>query len=109
MGKFEIRKSTNNQYYYNLKAGNGEIILTGETYPTTYGVHGGIASVKSNALIDSRYERKISTSGHHYFVLKAANGEPLGKSEMYNSSSAMETGIASVKTNAPTAPTEDLT
>jgi Domain of unknown function (DUF1508) len=26
-GKFEIKKSSDNQFYFNLKAGNGEIIL----------------------------------------------------------------------------------
>jgi uncharacterized protein YegP (UPF0339 family) len=35
--------------------------------------------------------------------LKAGNGQVIGKSEMYNSASAMENGIDSVKTNAPTA------
>jgi hypothetical protein len=42
-------------------------------------------------------------------VLKAVNAEPIGKSEMYSSTSKMEAGIASVKTNAPTAPVKDLT
>jgi len=41
--------------------------------------------------------------------LTATNGETIGKSEMYSSASAMETGIASVKTNAPTATVKDLT
>lgn len=38
--------------------------------------------------------------GIYYFILKAANGEPIGKSEMYNSMEAVKTGIASVKKNA---------
>lgn len=108
-GKFEIKKSSNGQYYFNLKAGNGEIILTGETYYTKPAVLNGIASVKTNAPIDSRYERKTSATGQWYFVLKAGNGETLGRSEMYSSSTGMETGIASVKTNAPGASTVDLT
>jgi uncharacterized protein YegP (UPF0339 family) len=62
-----------------------------------------------NALLDERYERKTATDGSPYFILKAANGEPLGRSEMYSSPSACETGIVSVKTNAPTASVEDLT
>ncbi len=109
MGKFVIRKSTNGQFYFNLKAGNGETILTSENYIVKSSVQNGIESLRKNAPIDNHYERKTSTSGKHYFVLKAGNGEIIGKSEMYNSASAMETGITSVKNNAPTATVEDLT
>jgi len=72
------------------------------------GVKHSIESVKTNAPNDARYERKESTNGQPYFVLKAANGEPLGRSETYSSKSAMENGIESVKKNAPGAITEDL-
>lgn len=106
MAKFVIKKSSNGQYFFNLKANNGETILTSETYVSKSGAQNGINSVRVNTPFDSRYERKTSSS-QYYFVLKAANGEPLGKSEMYNSSSAMENGIASVKTNAPSAIVED--
>jgi uncharacterized protein YegP (UPF0339 family) len=107
--KYEIKKSSNGQFFFNLKAANGEVILTSEQYKAKSGAEGGIESVKKNASVDSRYERKTSTSGQHYFVLKAANAEPLGRSEMYSSSSAMENGISSVKTNAPDARVDDLT
>jgi uncharacterized protein len=73
------------------------------------GAEGGIESVTKNAPIDARYERKTSTSGYPYFVLKAANGEALGKSETYSSTAAMENGIESVKKNAPDAKVDDLT
>jgi uncharacterized protein YegP (UPF0339 family) len=48
-------------------------------------------------------------NGQPFFVLKAANGETIGRSEMYSSASAMENGIASVKRNAATATVDDLT
>ena len=41
-----------------------------------------ISSVKTNAPIDSRYDRKTATNGQFYFNLKAANGEVIGTSEM---------------------------
>lgn len=106
--KFEIKKGNDGHFRFNLKAGNGEIILTSESYTAKASAQGGIDSVKANAADDSRYERKESKAGEPYFVLKAANGETLGKSEMYSSKSAMENGIKSVKTNAPGAAVEDL-
>jgi uncharacterized protein YegP (UPF0339 family) len=106
--KFEIKKGSGGQYRFNLKAGNGEIILSSEQYQSKQGAEKGIESVKTNAPNDSRYERKETGNGQPYFVLKAANGEQIGRSETYSSKSAMENGIESVKKNAPGAAVEDL-
>ncbi len=108
MGKFVIKKSSNGQFYFNLKAGNGEIIITSETYTTKSGAQSGIESTRTNSQIDGRYDRQTAANNQYYFVLRAANYEKIGRSEMYTSSSAMETGIASVKANAPSATVEDL-
>lgn len=108
-GKFQIKKSSDNQFYFNLKAGNGEIILTSEMYRAKNNAENGIASVKTNAPIDSRYDKKTAVNGQFCFNLKAANGEIIGKSEMYTTSSARDSGIGSVKQNAPGAAIEDLT
>lgn len=108
-GKFELKKSPNGQFMFNLKASNGQVILTSEQYVDKRGAEGGIASVKVNAPDDNRYDRKTASNGSPYFVLKASNGQALGRSEMYSSAAAMEGGIASVKSHAPTADTVDLT
>jgi len=106
-GKFEIKRAKDQQYYFHLKAGNGEIILASELYKAKPSAEKGIASVKKNAPDDGRYERREGKSGKHHFVLKAANGEVIGTSEPYNSTAAMENGIASVKANAPGATVVD--
>lgn len=49
MGKFEIFKGRNGQYYFRLKAGNGEIIAQSEGYATKSAARNGIESVKKNA------------------------------------------------------------
>jgi uncharacterized protein YegP (UPF0339 family) len=106
--KFQILKSTTNQqFYYRLKAKNGETILSGEGYTSKDSCSKGIASVKENAPIDTRYERKDSTS-NYTFNLKAANGEIIGRSENYTSSQARENGISAVKQEATGAAVEDL-
>ena len=107
--KFELKKSTNGQYYFNLKAVNGEVILSSEMYQSKEGAENGIESVSKNAALDEHYERKISVKDEPYFILKAANGEPIGRSEMYSTTAAMENGIASVKANAPAAMVDDQT
>ncbi len=102
-GKFDLKKNVKGQYHFNLKAGNNQIILTSETYNSKQGALDGIASVKKNAGKDANFEKKISSKGEPFFVLKAPNGQIIGKSETYSSEAAMENGIASVKTNAPEA------
>ena len=107
MGKFEIKKRINGEFQFNLKAANGQII-TSEGYTTKSGCQNGINSVKNNAPLDSRYDRRTATNGKSYFNLKAANGEIIGTSQMYENASNRDNGIESVKTNAPTAEIADL-
>ncbi|HMO25264.1 MAG TPA: DUF1508 domain-containing protein [Tepidisphaeraceae bacterium] len=71
--KFELRKTANGQFLFNLKASNGEIILTSETYKDKSAATGGIESVRKNAVIAERFGRKTNTSNQPYFVLKASN------------------------------------
>jgi uncharacterized protein YegP (UPF0339 family) len=107
--RFVIKTSKDGQFMFVLKAGNNEIILTSELYTQKHGAENGIESVRRNAVDDARFERKTAKSGEPYFVLKAANGEVIGASEMYSSTSAMERGIASVKKNSQFTPVEDQT
>jgi len=99
-GKFELKVAKNGQYHFNLLAGNGQIILSSEMYESKSAAENGIASVQKNSAHDARYDRRTSAKGDPYFVLKSTNGQEIGRSEMYSSASAMENGIASVKTNA---------
>ena len=46
-GKFVIDRARNGQFYFNLRAANGEPILKSETYVTRASAEHGIASVKS--------------------------------------------------------------
>lgn len=101
MGKFVIKTGTNGQYYFSLKADNGQKILASEGYTTKSACNNGIDSVKANAKDDSKYDKKTSTNGKYYFNLKATNGQIIGTSEMYESTAGRDNGIESVKTNAP--------
>src|SRR5215212_888615 len=99
-GKFEIKEGRNGKFRFNLKSSNGQVILSSESYDSRSGAVSGIESVRKNAGNDSRFERKTAKDGSAFFILKAGNGEPIGKSEMYASKRSMENGIASVGRNA---------
>ena len=64
--------------------------------------------VKTNASFDTRYDGKITSNGQYYFVMKAANEEIIGVSEMYTTEAARDNGIEVVKRDAPNAPLENL-
>jgi len=108
-GKFEIKSASGGKFTFNLKAANNQVILSSQLYQAKSGAKNGIESVKKHAADDSNFKRKESKAGDPYFVLEASNGQVIGKSEMYSSKDAMENGIRSVKTNAPSAEVADLT
>lgn len=103
MGKFEIKSTESGKTMFNLKAGNGQVILTSQSYASMDGCKNGIESVRKNSQDDGQFERKTAKDGSPFFTLNATNGQVIGKSEMYSSTDAMENGIASVKKNAPDA------
>ena len=107
--RFSIARARGGKYGFRLKASNGEIILASQVYASKTGAKGGVASVQNNCADDSRFERKKARNGKDYFVLKARNGQVIGKSEMYNTRRAMESGITSVRRNGKTARVADET
>lgn len=48
-GKFELYQDKSGDWRFRLKAGNGEVIATGQGYASKSGALSGIDSVKRNA------------------------------------------------------------
>lgn len=109
MGKFVITTRSNGEFQFNLKADNGQVILTSEGYSSKKSCENGIESVRTNAPNDARYERLTAKNGKLYFNLKAANSQVIGASQMYEAEAGRENGIESVKRNAPGATVDDQT
>lgn len=108
MGYFTLFKSDkNDEYYFNLKAPNHEIILASQGYASKAAAENGIESVKVNATEEGRFERNVANNGQFYFNLKSGNGQIIGTSEMYKAVSGRDNGIESVKKNAPDAEIND--
>jgi uncharacterized protein YegP (UPF0339 family) len=100
MGKFVITIGANSQYYFSLKADNGQKILGSEGYTTKAACQNGIDSVRTNSTDESKFDRKTSTNEKYYFNLKASNGQVIGTSQMYESAASRDNGIESVINNA---------
>ncbi len=116
-GKFVIRK-TDTGFKFDLKASNGEVILTSEVYTALASCKNGIESVRTNASIagledqtvegfktekNPKFELYTDKANDFRFRLKAKNGEIIGTSENYKKKASCENGIESVRKNAPDA------
>lgn len=99
--RFEIAKNAAGQFIFRLKAANGEQLLRSESYTTKASAQNGIASVKRNSKLDTRYERKVASNGQFFFNVLAANYQIIATSELYTTEAAREHGISVVKQLAP--------
>jgi hypothetical protein len=99
-GKFVVFKGKDGQDYFRLKAGNGETILSSEGYKTRKSCMNGIESVRKNSQDEARFVCNTAKDGRTYFVLKATNGQEIGRSQMYKSDSGCKNGMKSVARNA---------
>jgi uncharacterized protein YegP (UPF0339 family) len=129
-GVFEVFYDSICRFRFHLKATNGQIIAVSQSYGTKESALKGIASIQKNATFakitdfatampepthsagivqDPVFEILCDIAGKFRFHLKAANGEIIAASQAYLSRQSVETGIASVKTNAPMAKIIDQT
>lgn len=107
--RYELFNGRDNQYYFRLKAANGEIIGASEGYTSKQGARQGIESVRIHSPFDSRYTLFTGKDDRHYFNLKATNGEIILHSQGYATRQNALYGKEAVKRTAPSAPVVDLT
>ena len=122
MGKFVMKETANGGFKFDLKASNGEIIASSQTYKSEKSCEAGIESVKKNALAHvedqtvenfevkkhPKYELYTDKAGEFRFRLKAANGENIVASEGYKQKASALNGIDSIGRNAPDAAVEKI-
>lgn len=99
-GKFVVSRRSNGEFQFALCASNGQTILSSEGYSSREGCLNGIESVRTNAADASRFEKRMSSDGRPYFVLKAGNHQVIGQSQMYAGDDTCDNGMASVGNHA---------
>src|SRR5688572_29739681 len=62
-GWFDVSKSKADEFFFVLKSGNGEVVMTSEMYTSRASADTGIASVQANSDEDFNYERATATDG----------------------------------------------
>lgn len=85
--KFETFEGEDGLTYFNLRAKNGQTMLSSQGYQNLQNAKKGVASVKENGVDESRFEVLEARDGQFYVRLKAGNNEIIGRTEMYASES----------------------
>ena len=101
MGYYTTSVDKGGKFRFNLHAGNSQVILSSQGYKSAAGRDNGIESVRVNSQDPARFEALDASNGKFYFVLKAANAQVIGQSQMYASKSGRDNGIESVMKNGP--------
>ncbi len=104
---FIIYKSIKNKYYFILKAGNNQNIITSEMFQKKEECCDAIELTIQNSMDDNNYERRIAPNGSYYFKIRIVNGKVIGTSEKYANNINCENGIDAVKKYAPISSTID--
>lgn len=85
-GKLSFWKATDGQWHFNLKSGNGSVLLTSEAYSSRTGAINGALSVLENGVDPAQYQVNKTATGYNLH-LKAGNGEGIAFSEVYSTKS----------------------
>ncbi|MBX3186048.1 MAG: DUF1508 domain-containing protein [Labilithrix sp.] len=106
---FDVRQAKNGEWYFNLKAPNGQIIATSELYVTKSNATRGASTVRrlvgvaragwQDAPRREAFELFKGEDGKSYFRLRAGNGEIMLASQGYTTAASARKGIASVREN----------
>ena len=105
MATFQIFQSSG-QYWYHLRADNGEIVQSGEGYTTKANCRHGIRSVQANCRPEQF--KCFFTAGQYGVNHVAANGEIIGRSEKYTTTQSRDHGLQVVLREVTSARVEDL-
>jgi uncharacterized protein len=113
-GKFVIREIKEG-FLFDLKAANGEVILSSQVYSSLATCKNGIESVRQNAPEaavedqtvegfteekNPKFEIYVYKNGDYRFRLNAKNGQVIGSGERYKSKTGCQNGIESIKKNS---------
>ncbi len=117
-GFFEIKKSKDDRYVFNLYASNKVIVATSQVYSSASSAINGIKSVKVNAEIAAiedqtlknytpvpfpKWEIYLDKGGYYRFRLSASNGSCVCHSQGYTNKANCKNGIQSIIRTAKTA------
>lgn len=108
-GWYILGRSGSSQYYAILKSVHGDTILYSDTFSSSSQAEHAVRETQSSSQLDDAYERRLSSRGEPYFVLKSPHGQVIGTSPLFSSSFTREIGVSAVKLHGATSAIIDNT
>lgn len=99
----EIKES---DFFFSLKASNGETLISSEEYTSLRGASQGIDTFKAN-IAKNNFKIAVSKKGKYVIKLLTAQGSLLAQGAHYNNRAAAQSGVASIRRFAKTAVKQD--
>jgi len=99
---FEIARSRDKKYYWNLKASFGQVLLTSGIYSSKDNCIEGIVLSKES-IKNSNFLPQQTTNGEYYIVQISIDCQFLSRSEFYSTKESMEIGLIAIKKCIPIA------
>jgi len=106
---FTIYQIADREYYFKLKTAAGELLLTGNRYPSIQACRNDIICVRLNAGRAGAYERRMTLNTCFEFVIRNLEGQMVARSQAYVSSHTRDKMMEIVKSLAREAAVNDLT
>lgn len=86
---------TSGSWYFNLTAGNGNVLLSSEAYTTRLGALNGLLSVLDNGAYAERYVVVKNADGKYHLNLEAQNHQIIATTQAYSTKSNATRAIGS--------------
>jgi uncharacterized protein len=105
--RFRVQQAADGEWYFDLRAGNGQTIATSEMYVSESNATRAVAAVEQlvaaanvgAAEPDAKFQVFRGFDGAYYFHLRANNGEIVLQSQPYTRRASAVAGTASVRNN----------
>lgn len=94
-------------FTFSFVDGSGKMLVRSENYAARKNAVNGIESVKTNCADQSRYAMEEARNGKLYFNLKAANGQIVATSAMFDSASDRDAAVQSLMSDGGSAAIDD--
>lgn len=100
--RFEVKIDAGGKHMFNLRAANGQVMLTSERYESLAAVLNGAFSVAEHGVTAARYDVRPVAGGGYYLNLTATNGQTIATSEIYSTQASAERARDAVIALVPT-------
>jgi uncharacterized protein len=94
--RVEVVAGATGQFHWSFFGGNGEAVLSSESYTTEAAAYNGALAVQSSGQRAGNYDVKLNAAGGYYFTIQAANGEIVGVSRAYPTRAGADAGVAAL-------------